>query len=74
MGNILVDIRGEEDSFKKEFHNKDLVSIQELINMIYDLKLENEETKEYYEDKIEKREEFIRENYKQITPGEMYEI
>jgi len=72
MRDILVDIRGEKDSLKKEFHNKDLVSVQELVNLIYDLKYEVEETKEYYEDKIKRREEFIKDNYKQITPSEMW--
>lgn len=71
MENILVDIRSEEESFKKEFENKDLVSVKELINLIYDLKYELNERTEYYEDKIEANEEYVRENYKPINHWDM---
>jgi hypothetical protein len=71
MENILVDIRNEEESFKKEFENKDLVTIKDLINTIYDLRYELNERTEYYENKIEANKEYVRENYKPINHWDM---
>lgn len=74
MEKILIDIRNEEDSIKEEYKNKDTVSVRELLNTISDLKCELEATKEHYEDIIEDRERQIQDNYRQITPTEMYGI
>lgn len=72
MNEILVDIRNENESIKKEFKNKDVVSVRELINTIADLKAELEAQEEHYEDVIKHREEEIQENYRQLTPAEIY--
>ena len=72
MNELLVDIRNENESIKREFKNKDMVSVRQLLNTIADLKAELEAQKEYYEDIIKHREEEIQENYRQLTSAEIY--
>lgn len=72
MSEILVDIRNESESIKEEFKNKDRVTIRELLDTIADLRCEKEEIIEHYEDVIKNREEEIQENYRQLTPAEIY--
>lgn len=74
MSEILVDIRNESETIKKEFKNKDMVSIRELLNLITDLKCEIADVEEHYEEVIKHREQEIQDNYKQISPSEMYGI
>ena len=74
MSEILVDIRNESESIKEEFKNKDRVTIRELLDTIADLRCEKEEIIEHYEEVIKHREQEIQDNYKQISPSEMYGI
>lgn len=48
MEKILIDIREESEQIKRIFKNKDLVSIDDLLNKIVEL----DDDKEYLEDKI----------------------
>ena len=49
MNKIYIDIREESDMIKRYF-NKDLVSVDELLDVIEDLHLEIERVKEKYDD------------------------
>lgn len=53
MKKILVDIREENESIRDYFKNKDLVSVEELLNAIDDLIYERNNLEEKLEDKKE---------------------
>lgn len=53
MEKILVDIREENESIRDYFKNKDLVSVDDLLNAIDDLICERDNLEEKLEDKEE---------------------
>ena len=69
MKKILVDIREENESIRDYFKNKDLVSVNDLLNAIDDLIYERDNL----EDKIKDMEQDIEDNYKPISKSEQYE-
>lgn len=62
MESVFVDIREQYRTVKEQFQNKDYVSVEELIDKIYDLANEIENLKE----EQEKREQDIEDNYERI--------
>lgn len=62
MESVFVDIREQYRTIKEQFGNKDYVSVEELIDKIYDLANEIENLKE----EQEKREQDIEDNYERI--------
>ena len=62
MESVFIDIREQYRTVKEQFQNKDYVSVEELINKIYDLANEIENLKE----EQEKREQDIEDNYERI--------
>lgn len=69
MKKILVDIREEKESIRDYFKNKDLVSIDDLLNAIDDLIYERDNI----EEKVEDMEKDIEDNYKPISKSEQFE-
>ena len=66
MENILIDIRNESEQLKRIFYNKDLVTIDSLLNKIEELEDEVNEL----ESKIREMEEYYEDNFKRIPMGE----
>ena len=62
MESVFVDIREQYRTIKEQFGNIDYVSVEELIDKIYDLANEIENLKE----EQEKREQDIEDNYERI--------
>lgn len=69
MKKILVDIREENESIRDYFKNKDLVSVDDLLNAIDDLICERDNL----EEKVEDMEKDIEDNYKPISKSEQFE-
>lgn len=69
MKKILIDIREENTKIKDYFKNKDLVSVEELLNAVDDLICERDNL----EEKVEDMEKDIEDNYKPISKAEQYE-
>lgn len=65
MKDLFIDIRNENEIITKYF-NKDLVSVDELLGAIEDLKLEVERLNEQIEDK----EQYYKDNYRKIDDYE----
>lgn len=64
-------IRREDlNKWVAKYFDRDLISIDELLSVIEDLDDENESLK----DQINNLEEDIRENYRPISPSEMYGV
>lgn len=70
MKNILINIEDYDDDFKKEFCNKDVITLAELIYAIDDLICENGRLQE----KIDELEESIQNDYKPINKHEFYGV
>ena len=66
MENFYIDIRNENSIICDYFKNKDIVSIDELLGAIEDLKLEVERLQEQIED----REKDIADNFRRISVEE----
>lgn len=62
MNNIIVNIQEENSIIRNYFKNKDLVSVEDLLGAIEDLKLEVERLNEQIEDK----EQYYKDNYRKI--------
>ena len=69
MKKILVDIREENEIIRDYFKNKDLVSVDDLLNAIDDLICERDNL----EEKVEDMEKDIEDNYKPISKSEQFE-
>ena len=67
---MYIDIRKENSIICDYFKNKDLVSIEELLGAIEDLKLEVERLNEEIEDK----EQYYKDNYRKIDEHEFYGV
>lgn len=70
MENIKVDIRTQSNQIRQIFKDKDLVTIEELIEKIEEL----DDTVDYLEDKIRDMEQDIEDNYKRIPYSEQVGI
>ena len=66
---MYIDIRNENEIITKLF-KKDLVSVDELLGTIEDLKLEVERLQEEVED----REQYYKDNYRKIDEHEYYGV
>lgn len=66
---MYIDIRNENEIITKLF-KKDLVSVDELLGTIEDLKLEVERLQEEMED----REQYYKDNYRKIDEHEYYGV
>ena len=69
MKDLYIDIRNENEIITNYF-KKDLVSVDDLLGAIEDLKLEVERLNE----QIEKREQEIADNYRRIPVAEQVDI
>ena len=69
MKDLFIDIRNENEIITKYF-NKDLVSVDDLLGAIEDLKLEVERLNEQIED----REKYYKDNYRKIDEHEYYGV
>lgn len=69
MVEILVDIRKENESIRDYFKNKDIVSVDDLLDAIDDLLYERDNL----EEKTEDMEQDIKDNYKPISKAEQFE-
>lgn len=67
---MYIDIKNESSIICDYFKNKDLVSIDELMGAIEDLKLEVDRLQEQIED----REQYYKDNYRKIDDAEYYGI
>ena len=70
MNNIIVNIQEENSIIRNYFKSKDLVSVEELLGAIEDLKLEVERLNEQIEDK----EQYYKDNYRKIDEHEYYGV
>lgn len=70
MNNIYINLKNENDQIKEEFKNKDLVTIDDLLNKIDDLKYELDHLQEEFDDY--KRE--VEDNYKPLSIAEQIDI
>lgn len=60
-------LKSEMNSWIKKHFDKDIISINDLLILIEDLDSELEYTKEKFED----YKQYVKDNYKQLTPSEM---
>lgn len=70
MNNIIVNIQEENSIIRNYFKNKDLVSVEDLLGAIEDLKLEVERLNEQIEDK----EQYYKDNYRKVDDYEFYGV
>ena len=70
MDNILIDIRTEASQIKRIFFNKDLVSINDLLDKLCEL----DDEIEHLEEKIKDIEQDIEDNYRPIPYAEQVGI
>lgn len=70
MNEVLIDIRTYPEWIKKEFKNKDFISVEELYNAYEDAISEIE----YLKEKVEDLERDIEDNYRPIPKSEQYAI
>lgn len=70
MDNVYVDLRNENKWIREIFRNKDLVTIEEILEKIEDLSDELEHTKEEFEDF--KRD--VEDNYRRLEVSEQLDI
>ena len=70
MNKILVDIREENNTIKKHFNNKDVVSVEELLDIIDNLSYELDRLDEEYKD----FKQSVKENYRQIPVSEQVQV
>lgn len=70
MNNIIVNIQEENSIIRNYFKNKDLVSVEELLGAIEDLKLEIERLNE----QMENMDQYYKDNYRRISEHEYYGV
>lgn len=70
MDRIKIDIRSEANQVRKIFYNKDLVSIEDLLDKIVEL----DDRVSDLEDEIRDINQDIEDNYKRISVAEQYDI
>ena len=72
MERIMIDLRNENEcsQIRKIFANKDLVTLEEILDMICEL----DDKVSDLEDKIRDMEQDIEDNYRQIDVSEQYGI
>lgn len=63
LDNIYIDIRNKSDWFREMFNNKDMISIEDLINKIEDLDDENGRIKSEFEDFKQE----VEDNYRPVS-------
>ena len=66
MDNVKIDIRKESERLQKIFEGQDLVSIEDLLNVIEELDYEKEEIQGEFDD----YKEMVDQNYKPIYQDE----